>query len=321
MSPVVFISHSSEDRRIAGKVCDALERRGLGCWIASRDIGPGENFQEAIVGAIRSVRTMVLVFTGSANNSSEIKKEIALASQNHLAVIPLRVEDVLPSDAFVYELSTRQWIDAFDDWDRAMGRLVDQIGASAGVPGTSPVPIRPPPRPSRARTIAVAAALVVLAGAGALAYRIAGGPAAPAATPVAVPAATTTAALAAKLDISGKWLTEALVNPYDANQRSTLHFQFDQSGESLFGTVNERAEFGGAAKGIQDGAVKDGAIVFYTQGLTTTGSGEQPYKERYRGTVKGTEIEFIRQNDAASAGYRKNSLRRANNARLRGGRR
>src|SRR4051812_23540194 len=104
MQPFVFISHSSQDRRIAARVCEALERCGLACWHASRDIGPGENFQEEIVKAIRSARAMVLVFTGSANNSDEIKKEIALASQHHLAVIPLRVEDVLPSDAFRYEL-------------------------------------------------------------------------------------------------------------------------------------------------------------------------------------------------------------------------
>ncbi len=73
MAPLIFISHSSQDRRVADRLCDALERRGLGCWLASRDIAPGENFQEAIVKAIRSVRAMVLVFTGSANNSDEIK--------------------------------------------------------------------------------------------------------------------------------------------------------------------------------------------------------------------------------------------------------
>ena len=76
MTPLIFISHSSHDRREAARICDALERLGLGCWLASRDIDPGENFQEAIVHAIRSVRVMVLVFTGNANNSNEIKKEM-----------------------------------------------------------------------------------------------------------------------------------------------------------------------------------------------------------------------------------------------------
>jgi TIR domain-containing protein len=138
MGASVFISHSSHDHEIAVTVCEALERRGLGCWLSSRDIGPGENFQEAIVKAISSVHSMVLVFTGSANNSDEIKKEIALASHNHLAVIPLRVEDVVPTDAFQYELSTRQWVDAFDDWDRAMSLLADQISRIGGKRATPP---------------------------------------------------------------------------------------------------------------------------------------------------------------------------------------
>lgn len=59
---------------------------------------------------------------------------------------------------------------------------------------------------------------------------------------------------------------------------------------------------GGAVRGIQDGQVKGDAVVFYTQGVTTTGNGEQPYKEHYRGTLKGGAIEFIRQNDVASGG-------------------
>ncbi|HKO08813.1 MAG TPA: toll/interleukin-1 receptor domain-containing protein [Alphaproteobacteria bacterium] len=310
MSPLVFISHSSQDRAVATKICDALERRGLGCWLASRDIGPGENFQEAIVKAIRSVRAMVLVFTANANNSSEIKKEMALASQNRLVVIPVRVEDVLPSDAFLYELSTRQWIDGFDDWERAIGRLADQISGIAGEDGATPA--LPPgavgpgrsakARPQRARTIWLAsAAVAALVVAGGLAYRIAMERAQPAATPTP-PSAAAASAPAPHRDISGKWVTEPLINPYDRKQKSILQFEFEQSGETLFGTVSEKSDLGGAMKGIQGGEVKGDDIVFYTQGVSATGSAEQPYKENYRGTLKGSEIEFVRQNDVASGG-------------------
>lgn len=305
MNPLVFISHSSEDRGVAGKVCEALERRGLGCWLASRDIGPGENFQEAIVKAIRTVRAMVLVFTGNANNSNEIKKEIALASQNRLVVIPLRLEDVLPNDAFLYELSTRQWIDAFDDWERALSRLADQILGIAGEPPAEPPTDatvqgrRTAARPQRGRMVWFAAAAVALVVAGGLAYAI-GRPAAPTVAPTAAPAAAPAAA--AVRDIAGKWISGPLANPYDKNQTSVLRFEFEQSGETLFGTVSEKSEFGGAIKGIQGGQVKGDAVGFYTQGMTTSGSGEQPYKENYRGTLKGAEIEFVRQNDVASGG-------------------
>jgi len=133
MDKYVFISFASKDRQIAMTICDALEHRGIGCWISSRDIQPGGNFQIEIVHAIRAAKVVILVFSGNANNSDEIKKEIVLAGQNHLVVIPVRVEDVTPDDAFAYEFATRQWVDLFDDWEHSMQRLVDQLVAVAGV--------------------------------------------------------------------------------------------------------------------------------------------------------------------------------------------
>ena len=123
----IFISHSSKDHAIAQTICAALESRGSTCWIASRDVGAGDNFQESIVTAIRSAKVMVLVFSENANNSTEIKKELALASQNKVAVIPARVEDVVPAAALAYELATRQWINLFNDWESEIETLCERI--------------------------------------------------------------------------------------------------------------------------------------------------------------------------------------------------
>jgi hypothetical protein len=127
MTAPIFISYSSKDRGIAETICGALENRGLKCWMSSRDIGPGENFQEAIIRAIRTSSTMVIVFSGNSNNSDEVKKEVALAGQHKLVVVPVRVEDVVPAEAFQYELATRQWIDMFENWEHAIERLATQI--------------------------------------------------------------------------------------------------------------------------------------------------------------------------------------------------
>jgi hypothetical protein len=54
MSANIFISFASQDSKIASTICSAIENRGFKCWISSRDILPGENFQSAIVRAIRS---------------------------------------------------------------------------------------------------------------------------------------------------------------------------------------------------------------------------------------------------------------------------
>jgi hypothetical protein len=129
VSSSIFISYSSRDQKVAETICDALQSRGHTCWISCRDIGPGENFQESIVKAIRAAKLMLLVFTSNANNSNEIKKEIVLAGRYHLTVVPVRVEDVVPNDALAYEFATRQWIDLFRDWERDIERLSSQIGS------------------------------------------------------------------------------------------------------------------------------------------------------------------------------------------------
>ena len=72
----VFISYSSRDSAAARRICVALEQRGCPCWIANRDVGAGENYQEAIVRAIEQARVMVLVFSANSNESREIDKEL-----------------------------------------------------------------------------------------------------------------------------------------------------------------------------------------------------------------------------------------------------
>ena len=171
----VFVSYATADRKEALAVCKAIERRGLNCWISTRDVAPGENYQEEIVRAIRGARAIVLVFSEAANNSDEIKKELSLASRYHVPVMALRIEDVEPNDAFAYELSTRQWIDAFDGWDRSMDRLtqtVEQMSAASGsaAPGVTVSPVRRGKRTLPRRTFGIAAALVLLLAAAAGAW-------------------------------------------------------------------------------------------------------------------------------------------------------
>ncbi len=127
ISSHVFVSYATEDRKHALSICKEIESRGSSCWISTRDVAPGENYQEAIVRSIRHARAMVLVFSEAANKSDEIKKELSLASRFRVPVITLRIDNIEPSDAFAYELSTRQWIDALEGWDEAIDSLVSRI--------------------------------------------------------------------------------------------------------------------------------------------------------------------------------------------------
>jgi hypothetical protein len=104
---------------------------------------------------------MVLVFTANSNNSEEMTKELAIASQQRLIVIPLRVEDVAPGDAFTYEFATRQWIDVFADWESSIDQLTRRI--SRALEGTMPTPEAAAPAPKAAQPVMAPPAVEPLA--------------------------------------------------------------------------------------------------------------------------------------------------------------
>lgn len=133
----VFVSYATADRKQALSVCKALESHGIECWISSRDVAPGENYQESIVRTLRGACALVLVFSDAANKSEEVKKELSLASRYAVPVMALRIADVEPSDAFAYELSTRQWIDAFAGWDHSIELLARRIAELRDVKSTA----------------------------------------------------------------------------------------------------------------------------------------------------------------------------------------
>jgi TolB-like protein/Flp pilus assembly protein TadD len=108
----VFISHSSNDKAIAEAICRHLESAGVPCWIAPRDIEPGADWTEGILRGIASSRIFVLVFSGHANNSEHVRREVGRAFSLHLPVIPFRTEAIEARDSLGYFLESVHWLDA-----------------------------------------------------------------------------------------------------------------------------------------------------------------------------------------------------------------
>jgi hypothetical protein len=112
MPSMVFISHSSKDRPTADSICAHLESAGIKCWIAPRDIEPGTSWTRGIMQGLEACRVLILVFSEHANNSDHVQREVAKAFSSGLAVIPFRIEQVLPDESLAYFLDTVQWLDA-----------------------------------------------------------------------------------------------------------------------------------------------------------------------------------------------------------------
>ncbi len=110
----VFISYSSKDKEVADQVCFILERDGIRCWIAPRDIRPGERYAISIIEAIKACNVFVIVFSNNAVISEHVSVELERAMSKGIPIIPFRIENLEPTGEMEYYLSVRQWLDAFD---------------------------------------------------------------------------------------------------------------------------------------------------------------------------------------------------------------
>jgi hypothetical protein len=107
-----FISYASADKTAADAACAVLEAAGIRCWVAPRDISPGQEYAAAIIDAIDRCRVMVLIFSSSANDSPQVRREIERAASKGVAIMPVRIEKIAPTKSMEYFLGDIHWLDA-----------------------------------------------------------------------------------------------------------------------------------------------------------------------------------------------------------------
>jgi hypothetical protein len=113
MAHDVFISYSQPDQACAYELVARVEAQGISCWIAPRDIAPSADWAAEIIDAIYNASTMVLVFSASSNDSSQVRREVERAVHKSVSILPFRIDNVLPSKSLEYFLSAQHWMDAF----------------------------------------------------------------------------------------------------------------------------------------------------------------------------------------------------------------
>src|ERR1700736_6518019 len=164
MSNHVFVSHSHDDAPAADLIVQALEERGVVCWVAPRDVPAGGSYAESIVNAIESASCFVLIYSQSSNVSSHVMREVERALKFGVNIVPVRFDDSTPSKSLDYLLATVHWLAiAPDARDRSIVRAAEQIAgwvaksrstpaaaAPAPVPSSQPIAVAPgAPRPKR----------------------------------------------------------------------------------------------------------------------------------------------------------------------------
>jgi hypothetical protein len=159
----IFISYASADQAIANRVVRGLEQHGLSCWISSREIKPGADYQASIAAAIEACMAVVVLFSRKSLASSEVPKEMSLAGASRKLLIPLRLENIEPAGAFRYQLANAQYVDVFEDFDGRLHELCLHLDETCRLSGEVAQNVRAAARRRAVRSWAGRAGLAVCA--------------------------------------------------------------------------------------------------------------------------------------------------------------
>ncbi len=125
----VFITYATPDLAAATAVCDALENAQLSCWMAPRDVLPGDFYGNAIVHAIDNSKVTVFVLSANATASPHVLIEVERAISKRHPVVALRLDEAERPASFEYFLNASQWLDATHlKLTAVLPKLVESVG-------------------------------------------------------------------------------------------------------------------------------------------------------------------------------------------------
>ena len=168
MAHDVFISHSHFNKTVADAVCAKLEVDGIRCWIAPRDVLPGNTYPSEIIRGIEDSKIIVFIFSISSNTSRAVHQELERAFSHGKIIIPFRIDDILPSQDVEFLIGSQHWLDAINPpiTDR-INELIQAVKRQLGAAGQSiPKPPLPARKLPRVAIFALIALVALLAAAG-----------------------------------------------------------------------------------------------------------------------------------------------------------
>jgi TolB-like protein len=126
MAGEIFISYRRTDEAWARLLHAQLQAEGVEAWYDAQ-VGAGQDWRATTAKALQSSRIFVLLFSKTAAESEDIAKELAAAIFSKKLVVPVRIENVEPTGAFLYELASRNWVNAFEDTEAKLAELAQSL--------------------------------------------------------------------------------------------------------------------------------------------------------------------------------------------------
>ena len=130
MKKIIFVSYSTADKDVAFDIVRYFEDKGVGCYIAPRDIEPGVPYASALTTAIRESKAVILVASGAINSSDHVLNELDIIVSEKKFFIPFFIEEFEMGSEYRYYLGRKQRImaDMGDPRDH-FPKLMDALAA------------------------------------------------------------------------------------------------------------------------------------------------------------------------------------------------
>src|SRR5882757_4715639 len=122
MAGEIFISYRRADAAWARLLHSQLQAEGVEAWYDAH-VGAGQDWRIATAKALEASQIFVLLFSANAAQSSDIAKELAAATLERKLIIPVRLENIAPKGAFLYELASRNWVNAYENTEAKLAEL------------------------------------------------------------------------------------------------------------------------------------------------------------------------------------------------------
>src|SRR6478752_281246 len=126
MAGEIFISYRRADVAWARLLHSQLRAQGVEAWYDAL-VGPGEDWRIATAKALEDSQIFVLLFSENAAQSSDIAKELAAAVLEKKLIVPVRLQNIAPKGAFLYELASRNWINAYENTEIKLVELAKSL--------------------------------------------------------------------------------------------------------------------------------------------------------------------------------------------------
>jgi TIR domain len=139
MSYDIFLSYSRTDKALADQFMEAAKERGLTVWY-DQLISGGQDWRNSIVEALRSSKSLVILFSEASNDSRQLIKELAIADNFSKLVIPVLIEDTEPRGPYLYEMASRNWINLYPNPSSRVESLIDRLAGQLGMQAAQAAP-------------------------------------------------------------------------------------------------------------------------------------------------------------------------------------